>query len=175
MPQDVHLETINGEADRSLVPSVEMASNERALRSNAAKLARNLSWLPSESPSRVFAERFRKLTKALKPVLRGVAVPRPGTAISDDCRWIYDNVHLIVSELDDAGETFKRRQKLPQVRTPNGAIVPRVAALAEAFLGETGYGFGAATFTSYVGAFQQQSILRTKELWALVPALKLVL
>ncbi len=175
MPQNVHLEMINGGANRSLAPSGEMTSNERTLRSNAAELARNLSWLPSESPSRVFAERFRKLTKALKPVLRGVAVPLPGTAISDDSRWLYDNVHLVVSELDYAGETFKRRQKLPHVRTPSGAIVPRVAALAEAFLGATGYEFSAAAFTSYVEAFQQQRILKTKELWALIPALKLVL
>ena len=130
MPQDVHLEMINGEADRSLATPGEMASNERALCSNAAELARNLSWLPSESPSRVFAERFRKLTKALKPVLRQVTVPSPGAAISDDSHWIYDNVHLIVSELDYAGETFKRRQKLPHVRTSSGAIAPRVAALA---------------------------------------------
>ena len=50
-----------------------------------------------------------------------------------------------------------------------------MAALAEAFLGATGYEFSAATFTSYVEAFQQQSILKTKELWALIPALKLVL
>src|SRR5271167_1662783 len=148
MPQNFHLEMVSAEAERRFESSVEMASNELALRSNAADLARSLSWLPSESPSRIFVGRCRDLSKALQPLLRTVEAPLPGTAISDDSRWLYDNVHLLISELESAGETFKLRRKIPHVRTQSGAIVPRVAALTEAFLEGTEYQFSAEAFTS---------------------------
>ena len=50
MPENVHLEMISAEAERRFEPSAEMPSSDRALRSNAAELARSLAWLPSESP-----------------------------------------------------------------------------------------------------------------------------
>src|SRR5271170_5567301 len=123
MPQNVHLEMSSAEAERRLEPSEGVPPDEHALRLSAAELARNLSWLPSESPSRVFVERCRKLSKAFKPLLRRLQLPLPATGISDDARWLYDNVHLIVSELDGAADTFKLRRKIPHVRTPNGAII----------------------------------------------------
>jgi cyclic beta-1,2-glucan synthetase len=175
MPENIHLEMTGAEPERRLDPAREVASSVRTLRSNAAELARNLSWLPSESPSRVFVGRCRDLSKALKPVLRGLDAPLPGTAIPDDSRWLYDNTPLVISELESAAETFRLRRKLPHVRTQSGAIVPRVAALTEAFLAATAYRFSAESFTSYVEAFQQQTVLKMKELWALVPVLKLVL
>ena len=175
MPENVHLEMISAEAERRFEPAGEIPSSERTLRSNAAELAQSLSWLPSESRSRVFVGRCRELSKAFKPILRGVDVPLPGLALSDDSRWLFDNIPLVISELDDAAETFKLRRKLPHVRTQKGAIVPRVAALTEAFLAATEYQFSTQAFTSYVEAFQQQTVLKMKELWALVPVLKLVL
>jgi cyclic beta-1,2-glucan synthetase len=175
MPENVHLEMISAEAERRFEPSGGMPSTEGTLRSNAAELARSLSWLPSESPSGGFIGRCRDLSKAFKPVLRGLEARLPGTDLSDDSRWLFDNTPLVISELDDAAETFKLRRKLPHVRTHTGAIVPRVAALTEAFLAGTAYQFNTEAFTSYVEAFQQQTVLKMKELWALVPVLKLVL
>ncbi len=175
MPQNVHLEMSSAEAERRFEPSEGVPPDEHSLRLNAAALARNLSWLPSESPSRVFVERCRTLNKTFKPLLRRLQSPLPASGISDDARWLYDNVHLIVSELEGAADTFKLRRKTPHVRTPNGAIIPRVSALSEAFLAGTAYQFSRETFTSFVEAFQQQTVLKMKELWALVPVLKLVL
>jgi hypothetical protein len=162
MPHNVHLEMVSAEVERRFEPSREMATNEVELRSNAAELAHNLSWLPSESRSRIFLERCRDLSKALKPVLRALEAPSPGIAISDDSRWLYDNPRLLISELEDAGQTFRLRRKIPHVRTQGGAIIPRVAALAEAFLAGTEYQFSQATFISYVEAFQQHTVLKTK-------------
>src|ERR1700677_5415160 len=175
MQDDVHLETINAEIEHPVAPSDDKGANERELRLQAAELARSLSWLPSENSSRAFVERCRQLSKTLKPVLRKIYVQVPGTPVTDDSRWLHDNVYLIISEFDGASETLKLRRKTPHVRTPNGAVVPRVAALAEGFLVATAYQFSEKTFTSYVDAFQQQTVLNTKELWALVPVLKLVL
>jgi cyclic beta-1,2-glucan synthetase len=175
MPQNTHLEMVSAEAERRFESSGEMVSNPQAMRLKAAELARNLSWLPSESRSRGFVERCRRLSQRLKPVLKKLEAPLPHTAISDDSRWLYDNVHLLSSELESVAETFRVRQKSPHVRTPTGAIVPRVAALAEVFLAETNCQFDEKTFTSYVEAFQQQTVLTTKELWMLVPTLKVFL
>jgi len=173
MPQKVHLEMVSAEAE-PLESSTELPANQHALCSSAEELARGLSWLPSESSSRIFIERCRRLSKAFRPLLGALEAPLRGTS-SDDFRWLYDNTHLIVSELEAASETFKLRRKTPHVRTESGAIIPRVAALAEAFLARAAYEFSESTFTAYVAAFQQQTVLKMKELWALVPVLKLVL
>src|ERR1700685_2126819 len=175
MQQNVHLEMINAETEPGSESSEEVAANEQDLRSGAAELAHGLSWLPSENSSRAFVDRCRHLSKVLKPLLRTLELPLPGTPASDDSRWLHDNVYLLISEFDGASETLKLRRKTPHVRTPSGAVVPRVSALAEGFLVATAYQFSEKTFTSYVEAFQQQTVLNTKELWALVPVLKLVL
>ena len=72
-------------------------------------------------------------------------------------------------------EGFKLVRKLPHVRTPDGATAPRVVALAAGFLASTGYEFSERSLNGYVQSFQQSTPLRLHELWALVPALKLVL
>jgi cyclic beta-1,2-glucan synthetase len=175
MPQNIHLEMVSAKTTRRFEPSGEMAPDELALRSNAAELARNLSWLPGESKSQIFVERCRQLSKAFRPVLKRLEARSLGTAPSDDFRWLHDNVHLLNSELQSVCETFKARLKMPLVRTPSEAIIPRVIVLAEAFLAATDYQFSEATFIACVEAFQEQTVLKTKELWMLIPALKLVL
>jgi hypothetical protein len=175
MPQNVHLEMVSPETERRFESSGEITSNELAVRSNAAELARNLSWLPGESKSPVFIERCRQLSKALKPLLKRLEARSPGTPLSDDARWLHDNVHLLSSEFESVCETFKIREKTPLVRTQSGAIIPRVVVLAEAFLAATASQFSEKTFTSYIEVFQQRTVLKIKELWMLVPALKLVL
>ncbi len=175
MPQNVHLEMVNAQTESRLESSREITRDEHALRSNAAQLARNMSWLPGESKSPVFIERCRQLSKVLKPLLKRMEARSPGTTISDDSRWLYDNVHLLNTELGNTWETFKVRQKMPLVLTPNGGIVPRVVVLSEALLAATDDRFSEKTFAAYIEGFQQQTVLKTKELWMLIPALKLVL
>ena len=175
MPQNVHLEMVTTKTECPLEPSAETGSQEIALRSSAAELARNLSWLPGESRSPVFVERCRQLSKAFRPLLKKIEGRSLGTSLSDDGRWLHDNVHLLTSELQGVCESFKTRQKMPLVQTANEAIIPRVIVLAEAYLAKTDYQFRDKGFASYVEAFQQQTVLKTKELWMLIPALKLVL
>jgi hypothetical protein len=173
MPLNTHLEMIDAQAERE--SSRGMTPDENVLRSSAAELARRLSWVPSQTSPRVLLGRCRAVSDAIRPVLQHLESPLRGKVVSDDSRWLYDNVHLLSSELASAGETFKRRRKTPHVRTPSGAIVPRVAALAEAFLISTGYQFSEKAFVSYIEAFQQETVLKAKELWVLVAVLKLVL
>ena len=175
MTQNAQLEVARAKAERHSESSGKMSWDEHALRLDAAELAHNLSWLPSQSSSRTLAERCRALSRALKPLLQALETPFLGPAVSDDSRWLYDNVRLLTSEFDNVGVASKRQREMPHVRTQSGAIVPRVAALVEAFLTATAYQFSEAAFSCYVEAFQQETVLKTKELWALVPVLKLVL
>ena len=175
MTPNVQLEGVHAETEHPIVSSTVRSFDEWTLRLNAADLAQNLRWLPKQSQSRVLAERCRTVSGALKPLLRALEAPFPEPVVSDDSRWLYDNVRLLVSELENARETFKGKRKVPHVRTQSGAIVPRVLALVEAFLAATAYQFSETAFTSYVEAFQQETVLKIKELWALVPVLKLVL
>ena len=65
----------------------------------------------------------------------------PKNAVGDDFRWLNDNLRLVHADLRGTKEGFKLVRKLPHVRTPDGAIAPRVVALAAGFLATSGYDF----------------------------------
>jgi len=168
-------EVVRSDAELPSRDQLDVPSDEQALRSNAAQLAHKLGWQPSVKSSRYFVERARAVTKALRPVLAKLHGPAPKTRMSDDFHWLHENVNLLYTEIQGIGTALKPLQKRPHVRTPSGVIVPRVAALAEGFLAATERQFGDSAFVAYVGAFQESTVLKIAELWALVPALKLVL
>jgi cyclic beta-1,2-glucan synthetase len=174
MTQNTQLEVVRTAAEPRSECAERMTLDERGLRLNAAELAHSLSWLPNKSSSKTLSERVRALSRALNPLLRRLEAPFTGP-VSDDSRWLYDNVRVLTSEFDNVRELLKRPWKGPHVRTQSGEIVPRTTALVEAFLAETAYHFAETAFTSYVEAFQQEMVLKTEELWALVPMLKFVL
>jgi len=175
MPPDTHIEMLNAEAERQPEPSKETGPNLEALSLAAADLGRRLVWLPGTHSSRFFSERYRALGRAIRPVLRHFHGPPPKNTVGDDFRWLNDNLRLLHGDLRSTKEGFKRVRKLPHVRTPDGAVAPRVVALAAGFLATSGYDFSESSLVAYVQAFQQSTVLRMIELWALVPALKLVL
>jgi cyclic beta-1,2-glucan synthetase len=175
MPPDTHIEMLNAEAERQPEPSKETGPNLEALSLAAADLGRRLVWLPGTRSSQFFSERYRALCRAIRPVLRHFHEPPPKNVVGDDYRWLNDNLRLLHAELRGTKEGFKQVRKLPHVRTPDGAIAPRVVALAAGFLATSGYDFSENTLVAYVQAFQQNTSLKMVELWALVPALKLVL
>ena len=102
--------------------------------------------------------------------------PCPDAAISDDSRWLYDNVHLVISELDECGRNLQ---------APAEDFLMSALRAARLFRGwrpwprhfwpQPHTSLVQKAFTSYLEAFQQQTVLKMKELWALVPVLKLVL
>lgn len=174
MPQNAHPELVNAEAEGLRQSQTEMAPDISTLRLRAAELARNLAWMPGEQASRPFRNRCRVLSRALKPLLAALESPPPRT-VSDDFRWLHDNLRLLETELEEVCENFKLPHKIPQVRASDGTVHPRVTALAEDFLAGAAYQFGEPGFTSYIQAFQEVTVLKMVELWSLVPVLKLVL
>lgn len=175
MPQNTHLELVTSEAERVPEPSPAAASDQDTLRSHAAKLAANLPWLPNSEPSTYFVDRFQMLAKGLYSILGNFEKLTPEGPVSDDFRWVYDNTRLISSESENTLEAFEQLKKIPDVRTPSGEIIPRVAAVAHGFLAASQDRYSEESLTVYLAAFQQVTPLRMRELWALVPALKLVL
>ena len=176
MPENAHPELVSAEAEGLCPPPKKMASDidTNSLRVRAAELSRSLAWIPGQPGLRPFRNRCRALCHALKPLLAALESPAPKT-VSDDFRWLYDNLRLLEAELEDLGEAFNLPDKIPQVRLPDGTVIPRIAAVAEDFLAGTAYQLGGPAFTAYIQAFQEVMILKMAELWRLASVLKLVL
>jgi hypothetical protein len=174
MPQNTHLEALSAESERLPEP-VHAAQNPQAIHEAAQKLAGALTWLPNSPSSYTFAERSGRLAHDLKPVFTALERPAPKSPISDDFRWLFDNSRLLYTELQNVVEELKAHTKIAHARSPSGAIVPRPLALAEGFLEAVSYEFGEQEFALFVEVFQQATELQIRELWTLVPAMKLVL
>jgi cyclic beta-1,2-glucan synthetase len=176
MQLNTHIEFANAEAERrSDSASPARTTPDAAVSAHAGDLARGLAWLPSENSSHVLYQRHRAVTAALRPVLPALEAPLSDAKVSDDFRWLHDNVRLLYSELDNNAEPLKLLRKLPFCRTPAGAVVPRIVALAEGYLAAADCQFREQTFASYVTAFEASTTLTLEELWAVAPVLKLVL
>src|SRR5580693_4813146 len=132
MSQSTHLEPDSAEAEGVGQHASEMALDMPGLSVGAEQLARALAWTPGEHASRPFLGRCRNLSSTLKRLLTKLESPAPKT-VSDDFRWLYDNIRLLEAELEDARETFKKRRELPHVRAQNGIVIPRVAAVVDTF------------------------------------------
>ncbi len=77
-------------------------------------------------------------------MLRDFHGPPPKSAVGDDSRWLNDNLRLLHADLRGTKEGFKLVRKLPHVRTPDGAVTPRMVALAAGYLATRGYDFSEA-------------------------------
>jgi cyclic beta-1,2-glucan synthetase len=145
------------------------------LRCAATEFASRLGWLPGVRSSKTFSRRCRKLRTAFQPLFPGVEAARRLNPDSDDLRWFSDNDQLIYAELRSVAAELKPLKQLPHARGRKGDIVPRVLALAQAFLDLTGNHFRETAFTAFLQTFQEGAVLELREVWAAVPAMKLVL
>jgi cyclic beta-1,2-glucan synthetase len=172
-PQSGPLELVNTEPASlpKIEPNVELHGD--AISASAAKLARVLAWVPGQQESRQFRDRCEVLTRVSHPLL--IALESRSKSGSDDFLRLQEQAFLLEGELQDTCETFQDAHRLPQVRTPGGAIIPRIAALAGDFLAASSFQFTEEKFAAYIQAFQQVTVLRLAELWMLIPVMKLVL
>lgn len=174
MPQNVHLEVVGAaEAKRTALREAAV-SDDSMLKAGASGLARSIDWLPNVNRSTLVAERWRTMRARMQPLLTALEGPLPRTPFSDDYRWLHDNVSLVSSE-SNPGDAINPLSEVPHVRNASGATVPRVLAIAEGFLATTSFQFSEQAFTTYINAFQEITDLKIRELWGLIPALKLIL
>src|ERR1700756_158217 len=174
MPQNTHLEIISGDARRLPRLSRDVPDLE-ILRAKAERLAASFTYLPDVRSSRTLVERSKTMARGVKPLLTAFDSPTPEAPVSDDARWLCENIRLLHAELQVTVAALKPLAKMPHVRTQKGEIVPRILALAEGFLEASAYQFNERKFTFFISVFQQTAVLELRELWALVSTIKLVL
>jgi cyclic beta-1,2-glucan synthetase len=174
MPQNTHLEAASSDAKRMPEP-VRALRNPELIHAKAAELARTLMWLPDVTSSNTFADRTKAVARKLRPIFAALDRPAPKSPTSDDFTWLYDNGRLMYSELQSMFSALKSAKKLPHVRDTKGATVPRVLAIAEGFLEASSSEFSEQEFTLFVEVFQKTTPLTLRELWSLMPALRLAL
>src|SRR5271170_6443700 len=156
-------------------PASGFASDLAGLRSAASELASRLGWLPGVRTSKTFSSRCRKLKRAFQPLFANVEAAGRVNPESEDLRWFRDNDQLIYAELRNIAAELKPLKRLPHARGRKDEVVPRVLALAQAFLDLTGNHFSEIAFTTFFQAFQQSAVLELREVSAAVSAMKLVL
>jgi cyclic beta-1,2-glucan synthetase len=174
MIESSHLEVLGAASESPRLAEAEMASEVSNLISSATSLAHALAWLPGQTDTRPFLSRCEALSRAFKPLFAALRTP-PAENVSEDLASLHDNLLLLQSELQDGCGTFRGQHKLPQTRTPEGELVPRVAAIAADYLAAISYRFTPESFAEYMQAYQDVAVLEKAELWMLIPALKLVL
>jgi cyclic beta-1,2-glucan synthetase len=173
-PQSGHLELVNTAPQALRVTLEDMESRPDTSDSRAVDLARNLAWVPGQQESPVLRDRCESLSKAFAPLLGLLELPS-AKPLSDDFRSLRESIFLLRGELEETCGSFSAAHTLPLVRIHDGTIVPRVSALAEDFLGAAAFQFSQASFTSYIQAFQEVTVLKMAELWMLIPVMRLVL
>ena len=174
MPQNNNLESQIAEEELHS-DSAGSRTDPEAHRLLGAEFASRLGWLPGTPTSQVFTRRARRLSRALKPVFALVESKIPPSELTDDLRWLRDNVSLIYPEMAGLPKAVKPLRRLPHARNHRGQIVPRALALAEFFLESVGLHFDEQGFSAFIHGFQQTTPLELRELWALIPALKIAL
>ena len=175
MPQNTHLEVVKEEAERHFDSSKAISQDLEVLRAHALKAAPNLPWLPNTPASAVASERFQTAVDQLHPLLEGLNEFRTEEDVSDDFRWLRDNVRLLHAGVQDVAEDLENLETVPHVRAPSKTVAPRSLALAEEFLAAAQYQFTEEALSAYIGSFQKVTVLNLKELSGLVSCMKLVL
>jgi hypothetical protein len=175
MPQNTHIDLIEDETERVPQGASEVAPDFADLQRQAEELAGLLAWNPSVQTSAFFTVRWNAMAAVLRPVLEKVAKDGRSESETDDHRWLRENATLLWAQLSNTQNAFKPLKRLPHVSTPRGITIPRAAAVAEALLHAVDFQFVEETFLAYLGAYQQSTVLKFSELWALIPSLELVL
>jgi hypothetical protein len=175
MPQDPQIESLEAAAGRVPADAQDFARDVAQLQRGGEDLSKLLAWNPSVHTSHFFSVRWNAMASVLRPTLEKISKKDREQSEPDDLRWMRDNMYLLWSELWNTRNAFKLHKVSPHVRTPSGSTIPRSAAVAEAYLHAVKFNFDEKSFSAYLGGFQNSSPLKFRELWALLPAMELVL
>jgi hypothetical protein len=170
-----HRDVLAEIADRPQAGPADARQRDAAIAQEARHWANALVWLPAVKQSRHFAERITALNRHLDPLLAELDFPlAPQQTLPEDLQWMYDNVRLVRVTQSEVRQAAGSLRRVPHVRTPDNVVMPRVLAIAHAFMHAVGYRYSDHAFSAYLGAFQTIAGLNMDELSLLAPALKLV-
>jgi hypothetical protein len=160
-------DSVNDRAEAGMTPNA------------AGELAASLDWLRGAPSSEVFSKRCKNLTAQFQSVFERVDAAFASAPESEDLLWLRDNAQELSSAARMVGNELAPLDGLPLVSRKNisskSEIVPRVLAIAQAFLPEAEPQSSKTKFTAFCTAFEEVTPLEFHEIGALVPALRLVL
>jgi hypothetical protein len=159
--------------DSAPPPGLELSETEQAeLREQAIRTVRFCAWVRgkrySSKPREIFLASATRLS-TLERELYGLKSPEP----SDDLTWLYDNLRLVRTDIQDLHEATKTLARLPLVRTSTDECIPRCIVLARGLLSATRNQLTETAFCFFLEAAQNVEPLRYFELLGMIPALKL--
>ncbi|MGI9071631.1 MAG: glucoamylase family protein [Bryobacteraceae bacterium] len=161
--------------DRVQPPGLDLSETEQAdLRKHAMRAVRSCAWLRGKRSSGLPREIFFRSANRLSTLERELYKLKTAEP-SDDLTWLYDNLRLVRTDIQDLREATKTLARLPLVRTPTDECIPRCIVLARSLLAATRNQLSEPAFSSFIDAVQQVEPLRLFELSGMIPALKLVL
>jgi cyclic beta-1,2-glucan synthetase len=159
-------------------PRVADTAREKEIGEFGRAFAAALSWLPG-TPSDAFSKRCQILSASFKALQSDVdsafAKSENSQKTPDEALlWLRDNAQEFASATRQLSSELGSLTALPVVAGKDG-IMPRVLAMGQGFVGESGASFSKREFTVFALAFEEVTPLEYHEIGALVPALKLVL
>ena len=125
-----------------------------------------------------FYPRLQGNIRALRAAYRYIFdAPHDEHAISPAAEWLFDNFHLIESQLKEirAGLPPRYYRSLPVLKGAPLVGLPRVYGLAWSFVAHTDSAFDESLLVRFLNAYQQTRELTQGELWALPTTLRVVL
>ncbi len=149
-------------------------AEKQSLREQAVQAARVCGWIGGRKRCNRPRELFRESARMLNQLERDLVNLRSDQP-SDDLQWLYDNIRLVRSDIQDLESGAKLLAKLPAVKTQNEDCIPRPVILSRALLEGAQYQLTEANFYFFIQAVEEIEPLRLAELGGMLPALKLVL
>ncbi len=125
-----------------------------------------------------FFPRLRENIGVLHEAHRAIAQQeRNGRHVSPAGVWLLDNIHLVVAQTREVHDGLPRRyfRGLPVLSGGDWAQLPRVYAIAWAYVAHADSAFEPALLVDFLRAYQLEHALTQGELWALPTTLRVVL
>src|SRR3954464_12796454 len=146
-------------------PAPETPAGDIALADAGRNWAHRLAWLPATKESSHFAQRWASLAKTLDRILSEVDFQLgPDEQLPEDLQWMHDNVRLVRGTQSEVHGGVPSLRRVPHVRTPDQAVMPRVLAIAQDLLHTVSYRYSDHAFTTYITSFQTVTGLNMSEL-----------
>src|ERR1700691_1076952 len=176
---DSHIAEGEDERQDSRIGNSHDNETAETTQSAARELAASLEWLRGAPSSEAFSQRCEDLTTQFKAVFERVNAAFAKAPDSEDLLWLRDNAQELSSAASMVANELAPLTRLPLVSHKNvsgkNEILPRVLAIAQAFLPGIDSHSCKTEFTAFCIAFEEITPLEFHEIGALVPALKLVL
>jgi cyclic beta-1,2-glucan synthetase len=163
-------------AEAQQQPAADTAK-EKKMQASGRALAAVVSWLPATPSSDAFSKRCQPLAASFKSLQSSVdaAFVKAGNSQIDEAfLWLRDNAQEFSSATRQLSNELGPLTQLPVVAGKEH-IMPRVLAVAERFVEESGPSFLGSDFTAFCMAFEEITPFEYHEIGALVPALRLVI